>query len=327
MLQLINLPLDDELIEDYGGIDGLERLLNKTGCDSIEWVWGGREITKRLPLHLTQGYHLTFFSDWLDFYNGDRERILRKFETEETIKTLYGSTDSSILVRRYKEDLRRAISLGAKYVVFHVSDVSLEEGYSYEAEHTDEQVLDACVEIINEIMSEEDTEIDFLIENLWWPGFRFDDPKKTKYLLDRIRYKNKGIMLDTGHLLNTQASLRTEAQGIEYIRRMLEDHKEMKHFIKGLHLNLSLSGAYVESTIGKIYPSGDNYFEKFSDSYAHILQIDQHRAFTDPQIGSVIEEIDPQYLVHELRGSSMEEKAQMVRRQRETIEKFFQDKI
>lgn len=323
MLQLINLPLDDELIDDYGGIDGLQKILDETGCDSIEWVWGGREISKKLPSAMTQGYHLTFYSDWLDFYLGDQKKLFKKFGNEEVIEILYGGTKSSTLVRRYKEDLERALSLGAKYVVFHISDVSIEEGYSYKMEHTDEQVLDACARIINEIMDGVDTKIDFLIENLWWAGFRFDDIDRTRYILDKIDYPKKGIMLDTGHLLNTETTLRSEAEGIVYLRKMINHHKEVKHLIKGVHLNLSLSGDYVESTIGRLQATGDNYFEKFSNSYDHILQIDQHRPFTDSNIGDIIQEIAPRYLVHELRGRTIREKIEMIKRQKATLGNFF----
>ncbi|MDO4711511.1 MAG: TIM barrel protein [Peptostreptococcaceae bacterium] len=322
MLQLINLPLDDELIDDHGGVDGLQKLLDQTGCDSIEWVWGGRKIHTVLPPAMTQGYHLTFYSDWLDLYLGDREKLLKKFGSEEVIRDLYGGIEPSVLIHRYKEDLERALSLGAKYVVFHISDVSIEEGYTYEKEHSDEQVFDACAEIINEIMSGVDTKIDFLIENLWWAGFRFDHIERTKYILDKIEYEHKGIMLDTGHLLNTEPALRSEREGIRYIQKMLDHHKEIQHLIKGIHLNLSLSGEYVRSAIGRLSPIGESYFEKFSNSYAHILQLDQHRAFTDPLIGEVIREIAPRYLVHELRGSTIEEKIEMVKRQRATIGSF-----
>lgn len=190
-------------------------------------------------------------------------------------------------------------------------------------EHTDEQVLDACARIINEIMDGVDTKIDFLIENLWWAGFRFDDIDRTRYILDKIDYPKKGIMLDTGHLLNTETTLRSEAEGIVYLRKMINHHKEVKHLIKGVHLNLSLSGDYVESTIGRLQATGDNYFEKFSNSYDHILQIDQHRPFTDSNIGDIIQEIAPRYLVHELRGHTIREKIEMIKRQKATLGNFF----
>ena len=34
--------------------------------------------------------------------------------------------------------------MGARYVVFHVSDVSVEEGFTYHWRHTHEEVIDAA---------------------------------------------------------------------------------------------------------------------------------------------------------------------------------------
>lgn len=36
-------------------------------------------------------------------------------------------------------------------------------------------------------------------------------------LFEKIKHKNVGIMLDTGHLMNTNPELQTEEDGIEYI--------------------------------------------------------------------------------------------------------------
>lgn len=319
MLELINLPLDDELIEQYGGIDGIKKLLEQTGCHSVEWIWGGRTVCSKLPKRMTQGYHLTFFSDWLDFYRGNEARLKAKFGDEKTIEKIYGSMDKNILIQKYKDDLARAIEMGSKYVVFHISDVSIEEGYSYEREHSDEEVLDASIELINELLKDSPTEIDFLVENLWWAGFRFTEPQKTKYLLDGISYKNKGIMLDTGHLMNTNLNLGNEEEGIDYILQMLEHHGEYVDYVKGLHLNKSLSGDYVKRTIGNLpIPSGD-YFGRFAKSYSHILQIDKHEPFTDKKIIQLIKKVQPKYVVHELKGDSLRKKAKAIAVQREAM--------
>ena len=42
--------------------------------------------------------------------------------------------------------------LGAEYVVFHVSDVSMEECFTYRFSHTNNQVIDAALELINELL-------------------------------------------------------------------------------------------------------------------------------------------------------------------------------
>lgn len=318
-MHLINLPLDDEIIEQYGGILGLEKILLNTDCNSIEWIWGGRDVKSKLPKNLTQGYHLTFYSDWLDFFNNDKKKLIKKFGNMEVVKSMYGSDNPDILLQNFISDLKRAISLNAKYVVFHISDVSIEEGYTYKFEHTDDDVIDACTYLINEMLKSVDTDIYFLVENLWWAGFRFTDIKKTEKLLSQINYKNKGIMLDTGHLLNTNPDLVDEESGIDYIKQMLELHKDFLPYIKGLHLNKSLSGKYIKDALKKqLKPIGKDYFEQFMNSYSHILKIDQHKPFTSERINEVIEIINPEFVVHELSGN-IDEKIKAVKAQRSLI--------
>lgn len=320
MLQLINLPYDIEIIESHGNIEGLKKILRETKCDSFEWIYSGRYTDIKLPKELTQGYHLTFYSDWLDFYLKNEKRILQKFDSWENIEIMYGSRNPDILIKNYSQDLKRAISLGAKYVVFHIADVSIEEGYSYNFEHSDKDVLDASAEIINEILKDIDTDIDFLIENLWWAGFRFTDKKNTQYILNKINYSNKGIMLDTGHLLNTNTTIKTEYEGIKYIDNILDKQKDFIHFIKGIHLNKSISGEYVNTSTGiNFYPKGNTYFEKFTNSYSHILKIDQHKPFEDPKICEIIEKINPKYIVHEISGPNIQERIKLIKTQRNTI--------
>lgn len=42
-----------------------------------------------------------------------------------------------------------------------------------------------------------------LFENLWWPGLTLKNPKLVAKLLKNVKHPNLGIMLDLGHLMNT----------------------------------------------------------------------------------------------------------------------------
>ena len=118
-------------------------------------------------------------------------------------------------------------------------------------------------------------------------GLHFSGPGHEERLLGRISCPEKGIMLDTGHLMNTDLSLTSEAQGVEYIHRMLDRHGEMIKWIRGIHLHQSLSGAYVRENTGAL-PAGlsRDYPTRFGESYAHILRIDRHRPWTEPRSGA-----------------------------------------
>lgn len=321
MIELMNFPIYAEAIAAYDSAEDLKRQCHALGCDGIEAVWGGEFEPEMLPENLALGYHLTFYPDWVDFWYGNETALLKKFGTKEAYVSFYKGEGKEALLNQFREDLDRAVRVGARYVVLHVSDVSLEEGYTYEWQHNDYEVMDAAIELANTLFNEKDYPFALLVENQWWPGFTFTDVAKTQYLLEHITYQNKGIMLDTGHLMNANTKLRTEAEGIAYIHEMLDAHGDLAQYIRGIHLHQSLSGAYVEANKGKLPKLSGDYIEQFGQSYAHILKIDQHEPWTDASIASVIERIQPEFLTHELSSRNRADRERAVSIQRETLRK------
>ncbi|MBQ4354405.1 MAG: TIM barrel protein [Clostridia bacterium] len=319
MTELINLPLYAGSFEEFADREDCRKKILSSGCGGIEGIWGGEAIPDTLPADLLCGYHLIFYPDWLDFYRGRKAKVLEKFGNEETIRQFYGGTDADILVRQYRDDLERAVQLGAKYVVFHVSDVSVEESYTYRWDHTNREVIDAAAELINTILDGREWPFLFLVENQWWPGFTFTEPEETARLLDRIHTAKKGILLDTGHLMNTCTRLRTEREGIDYIHAMLDKNGSLSKEICAMHLHQSLSGAYVQENTGSLPELPEDYFACFGVNYSHILRIDRHLPWTDCAVQTLIERIEPQYLTHELSGGGLAARAQALLQQRTTL--------
>lgn len=320
MVQTLSFPLERETISEYESWQDLQQELTRLGCDGLEGVWAGEAIPEDLPKTLMTGYHLTYFSDWLDFYREDQTALLEKFGSLEAAKGVYGGWGCDCLLERYRTDLERAVSLQAKYVVFHVSDVSLEETYTYRWLHTHEAVIDAAAEVINTLLAGRDWPFEFLMENLWWPGFTFTDPKLTGRLLEKIEYPRAGILLDTGHLMNTCTALRTQAEGAAYIQKQLDSHGSLSKAVRGVHLHQSLSGTYVAANTGSVPPGlPQGYWERFITCYSHIVQIDQHKPWTDPAILPVLERIDPAYLTHELSARTRAQRTAALKTQMDTI--------
>lgn len=315
MKQLISLPMTADVLAEYP--NGLEAACRAFGCDGLEVIWGGEPLPGGVPQPLHVGYHLTFFPDWLDFWRGDRGALTRKFGGETAWRAFYGGPEGpETLLKLYREDLDRAVAWGAEYVVFHVSDVSVEEGYTYRWAHTHREVVDAAAECINLLLDGRASTFAFLVENQWWPGFTFTMPELTGRLLEGIRYGNKGIMLDTGHLMNANLALRTEEEGAEYLHRMLDGHGALSRQVRGMHLHQSLSGAYVRAHTGALPASWpEDYVERFGVSYGHILQIDTHRAWTSPAVRSVVDRVGPEWLVHELSARDRVEREEKLSRQ------------
>ena len=322
MIQSINFPLSSFSVAPYGGWDALAAAIRALGLDGVEGIVDPVELDESFSPGLLSGYHMVFYPDWLDFYRRNEPELLRKFGSWDMIRRVFLGTRPEDLMRQFKKDLDFALSMNTPYVVFHVSDVSLEEGYTYRWLHTDKEVLDGAVEFINELLRGVEPTFDFLVENQWWPGFTFTDPAQTEYLLSRIEYPRKGIMLDTGHLMNTNPSLRTQAEGIEYIRRAYHAHGRLGEYVLGIHFHQSLSGRYVRKNTGKLpedFPA--DYFEAFFREYPHIENIDRHRPWTDPRCVVLLDEIRPKYLTHELSSRPNRPQLAATKRQLNTIRK------
>ena len=327
MIQSVNFPLCTYCIAPYGGWERLADAIHALGCDGVEGIVDPVDLDRTFPPSLLSGYHLVFYPDWLDFYRQDEEALMRKFGSWEMVRRVYKGTRPEELMAQFKEDLAFAVSMHTPYTVFHVSDVSLEEGFTYRWRHTNREVLDGAIEFINELLRGVEPTFDFLVENQWWPGFTFLDPAETEYLISRIEYPRTGIMLDTGHLMNTRPRLRTQAEGIAYILEQYRAHGELGKRVLGMHFHQSLSGAYVRRNTGRLpedFPT--DYFEAFFREYPHIQSIDRHRPWTDDRCVELLDEVQPLYLTHELSSGPNRPLLGAVRRQMNTIRRGYRRK-
>ncbi len=301
MIQSMNFPLSQYCIRPWGSWEALGEKVEALGLDGLEVIADPDDLAEGIPLDLVAGYHLTFYPDWVDFWRHDEKALLRKFRSWEEVEKVYRGRRPEDLMAQFRTDLDLARRLKAPYLVFHVSDVSLEEGYTYRWLHSDREVLDAAADFANELLRGVEPTFDFLVENQWWPGFTFTEPEKTEYLLERIEYPRVGIMLDTGHLMNTNRRIRSQKEGATYILEMIGRHGALADSIKGLHFHQSLSGTYCRKNTGALPPDfPEEYFAAFAVSYGHIQRIDRHRPWTEPGCAAIIDRAKPEYLTHEL---------------------------
>ncbi len=320
MIQSVNFPISKYCIEPYGSWEALKAQIRALGLDGVEAIADPDDLDPAFPAEIVSGYHMVFYPDWLDFWRQDEARLLRKFGARETVEAVYRAATPEDLLRRFREDLAYGQRLNAPYFVFHVSDVSLEEGYTYRWTHSHREVLDGAIEFINLLLEGVAPTFDFLVENQWWPGFTFTDPEQTEYLLSRIDYPRVGIMLDTGHLMNANTAIRSQADGVRWILENVERHGALSERICGLHFHQSVSGAYVKSHTGAV-PEAFNgeYFHDFSISYAHIQRIDRHLPWTNPDCVRILHAVQPTYLTNELSAGPNRPLLRSVRRQLHTI--------
>jgi sugar phosphate isomerase/epimerase len=304
-------------LDRYKDGEDLRGFCRQFGLDGLELLPFGELGRGYIPKELISGLHLTYFNCWVDYWKGNLKGIETEFDSYENARQIFKGGRQAI-IDKYRAQLDFAEELGAGYVVFHVSDVSLNESVSFNFLHSDEEVIDASLELINLMLEGRKPKLHFLVENLWWPGFNMTRPELTRRLIDGIKYDKKGIMLDTGHLMHTNADIRSQQEAIAYIHTVLDRHGQLCGYIKGIHLNQSLSGAYLKEAVKNPIKLNGTYSERLSQVYPHIFSIDKHRPF---EIGlqALIKRINPLYLTHEFLTDDREEHGRFLQLQNKAI--------
>ena len=318
MKRTFNLTTYTEDLDRYRDRDDL---LSALKCfDGLELMHCGEDLRGVVPRERIVGVHLCFFPYWYDFYTGDMAACRRNLGGAEAVYTLFGGDEPSALVDAYRRDLALAKAEGASYVVFHVADCADEELFTLRYRHSSREVADAAADLLNELFREPDGDLALLMENLWHPGLTLTEPEVTERLLARVRYNNKGIMLDTGHLMHTDLTLRTQAEALSYIRRRVEEQGEdVRNAIRGIHLHQSLTGAYMAKVAKNPPVLSEDPDRRREQVYTHAFRCDQHRPFTCPGVRAFVDWIDPEYLTFEFISRSRAEQEAMLREQLEAL--------
>ena len=286
------------------------------GFDGVELMHCGPDSRGIVPPEKIMGVHLCFFPYWYDFYTGDMDACLRNLGSREAVCALYGGDTPDTLIHAFQRDIEQAKAEGAEYVVFHVSDCADEELFALRYRHTSEEIVNAAADLLNRLFPEPDGDLTLLMENLWHPGLTLTEPEVTHRLLFSVQYKNKGIMLDTGHLMHTDLALRTQEEALMYIRRRIEEQGEdVRRAIRGIHLHQSLTGEYMTAVAAHPPILSTDPAKRMEQVYTHAFACDQHRPFTCPGVHDFIDWIDPEYLTLEFISRSRTEQEAMLKEQ------------
>lgn len=292
----------------------IKKFLERHELQGLEIIQTSQWQPEIIPPSLIRGLHMRFWPAWLDFWKNDRHELLRQFGDAESYRSYYGGETRDSIIEYYRNEIKTACDMGAEYVVFHVSHVQLEHCYNYRFTYNDNEIIEAFIEMINELLNGVSAEFDLLLENQWWPGLTLLDKEPAARLMREINYPKKGFMLDIGHMMNTNTDLASEEEGVEYILSVLKKLEELSAYIKGIHLNSSISGEYVKKQIRKWtgFDKRESFIDRYCKVFEHIAKIDNHVPFTDPSIKRVIDFVDPKYLVYEFITDSFEQLEQYV---------------
>ena len=316
MLTLTNLSNADCDVEHilHGDMDALPAILQELGLDGIEFMLCAPWDRTLFPPAYIKGVHLLFWPTWVDFWRGDRTALIAEFGSEDNVRGYYGSLDVADWVEGWRENLRRAAACQPQYLVFHVAHNCTSEMYTRVFSVTDEEVIRADIELVNAIADEIPRECKLLFENLWWPGLTFQKPQLAADLLERVSYPDTGFMLDTGHLMNTNLDLQSEAEGAAYVQKIYHELGELGKRVYGIHLHQSLSGAYTREMMRRHV--GWKTPLDWQTAMDYVMHVDQHQPFHTDAARRIVETVQPMYLVHEFQHRSRASLMQNVRIQR-----------
>ena len=314
MKQLFNYyPLDEyetELAIAYGSFGAY---LDACRLDGTE-LFLPTSYHEDLAEH-TVGIHLPYLPHWVALWNGDEARLLKQFDSREARSTYFGgANDRDEWTERVRGSIRRALCYKPEYLVWHVAEADRDEIYTRNFYYTNEDVLTATAELFHSVDDIIPKDLPVLFENLWWPGLTLTDRDETERFFHMIDRDSAGIMLDTGHLMNTNTALRTEKEAADYILRTIDDLGDIAMRIRGMHLQRSLSGDYVRRALKK--RPRDLAIET---ELAHISAIDEHKPFQTEAVRSVIERVRPDHLVHELYYDNLSHMHTMLMRSQDLL--------
>lgn len=317
ILELVNLsnyPTDTkDLIMNQACC--LEHFLNTYHLDGIELMLCEPWQENLHRPEWIKGIHLRFWFNWLDFWRQDYTILHKEIGNANSISACYGGLTRKAWLDVYRENIMQAAATPSEYMVFHIAQVRSSEVFKYCFSATSREVVTAAVEVINEITRELPADRLLLFENLWWPGLTLLDKDLVEYLFQNIEHKNSGIMLDTGHLMNTNLDLTTQAEAVSYVLKTVEGLGEYKKKIHGIHLHYSLSGEYVKQKKQFCVDDPADPVQLMN----HILQIDQHLPFTDSSAKKIVKMVCPDYLVHEFVQRSNVDWQQKITIQKSTM--------
>ena len=295
------------------------------GFDGLELMHMEDDPRHLINKDMITGYHFVMPECWMDFYMQDDQRLEKEYDSLKKAYDYYGGSDPGLLSERLRKEYEYACRCGALYMVVHVSDAGAFEEITGRYHYCDKEVIGCFCQMINAALPDpgdlpDDSNCPYvLLENMWQPGLNFKDPDITAMLMEGVRYPKKGIMLDTGHLMHTDISIKSQEEGLEYINKRLDAHGDLCRYIKGIHLNQSVTGHVMRKYMDDPPSPAGTFEERSGQLFTYIFSMDLHRPFTCPGVDDLIKRINPEFLTFEFISNDLEEHRKMLAAQKSAL--------
>ncbi len=275
------------------------------GCDGLEMFTLFEKVPEEY-ISISPSVHLPFAIDWYRGWQGKAD--LSEFDESNVKHVMYGR-DREEMAKNISEAIAFAAEIEPAYGVFHASNTNVEEVMFREQTDDSKDVLSAFCELMNMTVSRfkgGEPPLKLAFENLWWPGLKLLDPWEYDFMTDNLEFDNWGFCLDTGHMMNTLTDAYEEDHCIDRLLGIFQNYpKEMKDRICTMHLHFSTSSEYRSTFEPSARPKGETMQETISRSYEHVMKIDQHRPFTSSRCKLLVDELQPDFVTHEIVGDSV----------------------
>ena len=71
----------------------ISRLIHAEGLDGVENLIYGSQAGSPPFLQITVGTHLRYWPYWMDFYEGNKDRLFEIFTNQDNIRQMYGAEE------------------------------------------------------------------------------------------------------------------------------------------------------------------------------------------------------------------------------------------
>ena len=308
MKKLLSISDDPWSIHRLGGPEAVAAAVAENGFDGIELMrWHDPQPVSGVRI---VGRHMPYWPTCLDFMRGDEQKLLRQFDNADNALQYYSASSLDDFVKQRRAELQETVEMGAEYAVYHISHAELEHCYTHAFAYSDEEIVRAFIELINEETAGLDGDVALLFENHWFPGLKLTDTALTEALMADVKYPCKGFVLDISHMMLADG-VKTEPEAVNAILKNIENLGDMAAYIRTIHLN-SAAGAQPSEMD---YHAQAPYETRLTEAFRYVGSIDPHKPFQDVGIQRVIEAAQPDYLVYELAFSTQRELSRVVKQQ------------
>ena len=320
MQKLMSLSDDEWSLRKFGNDEEKIRdFLKQNNLNGLELYRCFDRQVEAVPKEKITGRHMPFWPAWLDFWRGNREELLRQCGSMENAQGYYSAETPEEFAQNRRRELIDSADKGIRYAVFHVSHTQFEHCYTGRYTYTDEEIVDAYIQMMNAVLRDAKPDYALLFENHWFPGLTFLDEKLAMRLLEKIDHPNTGFVLDTSHLTNTNPKIKTEEEAIDYILYVLDRMGEAAGYIRTIHLNNSAGAMARVLELKEEFRQDGNYEDMLIGVMKYVCGMDPHKPVTNAGIRRIIDRVQPEYMVYELASTTLEELQEAVAVQNQSV--------